>query len=73
VEEGVGTDDEVERLFADGGIEALRRLGDCDGWKRGDGLAWDLGVGRGDADEKKREGEASMTGQRSSGGHVVLS
>jgi hypothetical protein len=53
VEEGVGTDDEVERLFADGGIEALPRLGDCDGWKRGDGLAGNLCVGEGGTEEQQ--------------------
>ena len=73
VEDGVGADDEVERLFADGGVEALRRLRYDDGWERGDGLAGDLGVRDGDADEQEREAEASMTEQRSSGGHVVLS
>jgi hypothetical protein len=51
VEDGVGTDDEVEGFFADGGVEALRRLADGNGGKRGDGLAGDLGVRDGDADE----------------------
>jgi hypothetical protein len=51
VEEGVGTDDEVEHLFTDGCVEALRRLGDGDGWKRGDGLAGDLRVRDEDAEE----------------------
>ena len=51
VEDGVGADDEVEGFFADGGVEALWRLGDGDGWECGDGLAWDLGLRDGDADE----------------------
>ena len=51
VEDGVGTDDEVEGFFADGGVEALWRLGDCHGWLRWDGLAGDLRVRDGDADE----------------------
>ena len=51
VEDGVGTDDEVECLFADGGVEALRRLGDDYCWKRGDGLAGDLRPCEGGAEE----------------------
>src|SRR5207249_3935361 len=49
VEDGVGTDDEVEGFFADGGVEALRGLRDEDGWLCGDGLAGDLRVGEGGA------------------------
>jgi hypothetical protein len=42
MEDGVGTDDEVQRFFADDGVETLRRLGDGDGRLRGDGLSGDL-------------------------------
>ena len=42
VEDGIGTDDEAEGFFADGGVEALRRLGYGDGRLRGDGLAGHL-------------------------------
>ena len=72
VEDGVGTDDEVQGFFADGGVEALRRLGDGDGWKGRDGLAGSLYVGEEGTGEEKREAKASMTEQRSSGGHVFL-
>jgi hypothetical protein len=72
VEEGVGTDDEVEHLFTDGCVEALRRLGDGDGWKRGDGLAGDLCLRDRGADEQQRETKVGMTEQRTSG-HFVLS
>jgi hypothetical protein len=41
----------VEGFFADGGVEALRGLGDDDSWERRDRLTGDLRVGEGGADD----------------------
>src|SRR5580704_11380866 len=74
VEDGVGTDDEVQGLFADCGVEALRRLGDDGGGRCGNRLAGNLSVCDGSGGEAEDQGDADTcaTKQRTAGLHIVM-
>ena len=74
VEDGVGTDDQMEPLVAYGSDEALRGLSDADGGLRRDGLAENLSVrdGSGGEAEGQGDGDARATKQRTADRHIVM-